>query len=81
MTKQELPKEVLEAMAKLEQWFSEQHDSMYEEHKKLAKAHDLYCKFFESAMGAHDQAWVQWTFFLQDCHIPIDVSRGWRMKK
>lgn len=69
----------LAVFAKMERYFSDTHDYLYKEHARAAKAKDgLFCKLFESQIAAHDQAWCQWTFFLQDLKIPIDVSRGWR---
>jgi hypothetical protein len=75
----ELSKEQMAALAKMEKYFSDTHDYLYREHARAAKAKDgFFCKLYESQIAAHDQAWVQWTFCLQDLKIPVDVSRGWR---
>ena len=66
------------ALAKLEKWFSDEHDRMYAEHQKLKGKDGLFSAIFESAMGAHDRAWVQFQYLLDDLGIPCDVSRGWR---
>jgi len=68
-----------QAMVKLEKWFSDEHDRMYAEHDRPAKMKDgLFCAFLESAMRAHDRAWVEWGFYLQDLKVPNDTIRKWR---
>jgi hypothetical protein len=67
------------ALAKMEKWFSDEHDKMYAEHEKAAKAKDgLFCKIFEAAIGGHDRAWVQWEYFLYDLNVSFDEILKWR---
>ena len=65
-------------LAKLEKWFSDEHDRLYAEHQKLKGKDGLFAAIFESAMGSHDRAWIQFQYILQDLAVPCDVSRGWR---
>jgi hypothetical protein len=68
----------LKALAKTEKWFSDEHDRLYAEHEKLKGKDTLFSAIFESAMGAHDRAWINFQYLLTDLKIPCDVSRKWR---
>ena len=51
---------LLEELMELDKMFAREHNRMYDEHAKAAKAGDgLFCKIFEAAMGAHDRAWCK----------------------
>jgi len=51
---------LLDALMELDKQFALEHNRMYAEHARAAKAGDgLFCKIFEAAMGAHDRAWVK----------------------
>ena len=50
---------LLDALMELDRKFALEHNRMYAEHARAAKAKDgLFCKIFEAAMGAHDRAWA-----------------------
>jgi hypothetical protein len=50
---------MLDALMELDREFALEHERLYAEHARAAKAKDgLFCKIFEAAMGAHDRAWA-----------------------
>ena len=62
-------------LAKLEKWFSDEHDRLIEEHKRNS---GIIAACIEACEGAHDRAWIKFQYFLQDLGIPCDVTRSWR---
>lgn len=49
---------LLSELMELDRQFALEHNRMYADHERIAKAGDgLFCKIFEAAMGAHDRAW------------------------
>ena len=55
-------------IAKLEKWFSDEHDRIMDAH---GKADGIIAKCLEGYVGGHDHAWIQWQNLLEELGIPF----------